>query len=123
MAQSALNWFEIPAVDFDRARKFYGAILRAEISPMENGPMKLGMLPVEEGGVGGAIAHGEMHNKPSLEGTLVYLTGGDDLNDVLGRVEAAGGKVLQPKMDIGVAGFIAIFQDTEGNRVGLHSMG
>ena len=52
----------------------------------------------------------------------VYLNGGDDLNIPLGRVEAAGGKIIMPKTDIQENGFIAQFIDTEGNRVAFHSM-
>jgi hypothetical protein len=62
-------------------------------------------------------------NKPNAEGTLVYLNGGDDLNIPLNRVETAGGKVLMPKTSIGENGNMAIFMDTEGNRVAFHSMG
>ena len=82
---------------------------------------KVAQLPSEEG-VGGAVVQGEGY-APRAEGTLVYLNGGDDLSAVLGRVEAAGGQVVMPKTSIGENGFAAFFQDTEGNRVGLHSMG
>ena len=59
---------------------------------------------------------------PGGQGTLVYMNGGDDLAGPLGRVTAAGGAVLMPKTSIGPHGFIAQFRDSEGNRVGLHSM-
>ena len=59
---------------------------------------------------------------PSMNGATVYLNGGDDLNQVLSKVETAGGSVLMPKMEIGENGFIAQFVDSEGNRVALHSM-
>ena len=54
---------------------------------------------------------------------MVYLNGGEDLDAVLDRVEGAGGRKLSEKQDIGENGFVAFFMDTEGNRVGLHSMG
>jgi predicted enzyme related to lactoylglutathione lyase len=60
---------------------------------------------------------------PTGEGTLVYLNGGKDLRVVLQRVEPAGGKILQEKTLVAPdLGYFAIFRDTEGNRVALHSM-
>lgn len=59
-----------------------------------------------------------------MTGTTVYLDGGDDLSLHLGRIESAGGKVILPKTAIGEnRGFIALFIDTEGNKVGFHSLG
>jgi predicted enzyme related to lactoylglutathione lyase len=117
---NAINWFEIPVSNLDRAAKFYGTILGAEIQAQDMPGGQMGFLPSEDG-VGGAIIKGEGY-VPSQQGTLVYLNGGDDLNTVLNKVEGAGGKVLSPKTDIGEYGFIAFFTDTEGNKVGLHSM-
>jgi predicted enzyme related to lactoylglutathione lyase len=118
---NALNWFEIPASDFGRAEKFYSTILATELIPMQDMEgYQMSMFPAE-GGVGGGVIQGEGY-VPSAEGTVVYLNAGDDLNIVLNRVEAAGGKVLMPKTSIGENGFMAYFLDSEGNKVGLHSM-
>ncbi len=89
---NALNWFEIPTVDIDRAAAFYGAIFDAEIVAFEMYPgFKMAMLPYEQGkGVGGAIVHGEGYT-PSTEGSIVYLNGGADLSVVLDRIAPAGG--------------------------------
>ena len=121
---NALNWFEIPATDINRAVKFYNAVLGVEMEPIEMMPgFHMAMLPYEPSkGVGGGILQGEGY-VPSTDGTVVYLNGGEDLSVPLGRVEAAGGQVLQPKTDIGENGFMAYILDTEGNKVGLHSMG
>lgn len=119
----ALNWFEIPVVDFARAKAFYETVLDITIEPMQMGPVTMGMLSSDPTVVGGALVHGD-GGAPSETGTLVYLNGGDDLTPMLARVEAAGGKVLTPKTEIGNDfGFFALFRDTEGNKVGLHSMG
>lgn len=119
---NALNWFEIPASDIERATKFYNTIFKTELIPMDGMEgFKMGMFPVEDG-VSGGVVQGEGY-VPSLEGSVVYLNGGDDLDDVLGRVEGAGGSVIMPKTSIGENGFMAYFKDSEGNRVGLHSMG
>ena len=76
---------------------------------------------METGGIGGCIIKGKGY-EPSAKGSLVYLSGGDDLSIPLSKVEAAGGKILMPKIAIGANGFMAHFTDTEGNKVGLHSM-
>lgn len=120
---NVINWFEIPAKDFDRACKFYGNVLDGEVQKFETGnPTQMGFLPgTGPGVVGGAIVAGDGNN-PSDKGSVVYLNGGDDLSVPLARVEAAGGKVVMPKTNIGENGFIAQFMDTEGNRVAFHSM-
>lgn len=120
---NALNWFEIPALDFKRAQTFYATVLGRPVESMAMGPVTMGMLSSDQQGVGGAIVHGD-GMAPAQQGTMVYLNGGDDLAVMLARVEAAGGKIAVPKTEIGNDfGFFAHFVDTEGNKVGLHSMG
>ncbi len=118
---NALNWFELAATDINRAAKFYCTVLDIELNPAEmmKGFMMV-MFPAEDG-VGGGVVQGEGYS-PSAEGAVVYLNGGEDLSVPLGRVVGAGGQVIAPKTDIGEFGFIAFFIDSEGNRVGLHSM-
>ena len=119
---NALNWFEIPVIDFSRAKTFYEKVLDIAIEPMVMGPVTMGMLSSDQNAVGGAIVQGD-GGLPSQNGTLVYLNGGDDLAPMLARVAEAGGKVVVPKTEIGNGfGFFAHFIDTEGNKVGLHSM-
>jgi predicted enzyme related to lactoylglutathione lyase len=124
--KNAINWFEIPVTNYERAKKFYNTILDVEIMDyhMPEKKMKYGIFSydMENNGVGGAIAQME-EMKPSADGSTVYLNGGDDLNVALSRVVAAGGQIIMPKTDIDENGFIAQFIDTEGNRVALHSMG
>jgi uncharacterized protein len=124
MAQlkNSINWFEIPVSDFNRAKSFYSTIFDFEMPEIEMGPNRLGFFLVEQGGIGGAIAHGEGY-VPSEKGTLVYLNGGKDLQVVLDRIENAKGKIILPKTLISdQLGYFAIFMDTEGNKVALHSM-
>jgi len=118
---NAINWFEIPVSDMHRAAIFYSTILgiTLEAGPASEGYM-MATFPAEEG-VSGALVSGEGY-VPSSNGTTVYLNGGKDLSEVLNRVEDAGGKILVPKTNIGENGFFAFFLDTEGNKVGLHSM-
>jgi len=119
---NALNWFEIPVSNFDRAKSFYEKVLGTVIEKLEMGPVTMGMLSTDQNAVGGAIVHGD-GGSPSSNGTLVYLNGGDDLAPLLARVQQAGGTVMVPKTEIGNDfGFFARFLDSEGNKVGLHSM-
>lgn len=119
---TTLNWFEIPATDFERAKAFYATVLDAELYDDPN--RHYAYLPAnpEKGEFGGAIGFGE-NFVPATTGITIYLDGGDDLSVPLSRVEGAGGKVILPKTAIGGNGFIALFIDTEGNKVGFHSMG
>lgn len=118
----AVNWFEIPVLSFDRAKAFYEKVLGTVVEPIEMGPVTMGMLSCDPNGIGGAIVHGD-GGTPSTTGTLVYLNGGDDLTPMLSRVQQAGGSVVIPKTEIGNDfGFFAHFMDSEGNKVGLHSM-
>lgn len=120
--KNAINWFEIPVTDFARSVKFYSALLDTEMLQMEMGGCMMAFFPCDRESVGGAIVSGNGY-KPSSEGTIVYLNGGEDLNTPLSRVEKAGGKVVLPKTLIREdIGYWAFFLDTEGNKVGLHSM-
>lgn len=89
------------------------------------GPARFGLLPydAENGGIGGAIVQGPDHI-PSQRGCLVYLHCGKDLAEVLARIPAAGGHIEKEKHPVSEAlelGFVAVFKDPEGNRIGLHS--
>lgn len=120
--KNAINWFEIPVKNFERAVKFYETILSASLQMMEMPGMRSAFFPADlENGIGGSITQANGY-EPSMTGSLVYLNGGNDLAVVLSRVEKAGGKILLPKTSIGQNGFMAHFEDTEGNKVTLHSM-
>jgi uncharacterized protein len=120
----AISWFEIPVTDFPRAKAFYEYVLAISIEPMVMGPTTMGFLSSDPNAIGGALVHSDEHCTPSKLGTIVYLNGGDDLAPMLARVERAGGSIAVPKTDIGNNfGHFAHFIDTEGNKVGLHSMG
>ena len=119
--KNAINWFEIPVSDFDRAKKFYETILNCQMHAQDFMGFKMGFLPSDQGALGGAICWGEWY-KPSTDGTLVYLNANPDLAEVLSRIENAGGKVIMPKKQISPEyGYMALFTDSEGNRVALHS--
>jgi uncharacterized protein len=117
-----VNWFEIPVSDMDRAVAFYQAVFKKELTKIEMSGESLSMFPYHSGNPNatGALVKSESE-QPSATGTMVYFTC-VDLSSELSRVAAAGGKILKEKFSIGEHGFIAHFQDTEGNKVGMHSM-
>lgn len=116
---SAINYFEIPVIDMGRAKNFYETIFGFELTPMQHEKSEFAMFPNQK--IGGALAKGEGYN-PSMQGIRCYLNGGDDLSNVLNKIELAGGKIVYPKSQVGDHGFVARFSDTEGNLVALHSM-
>ena len=124
--EHAISWFEIPATDLDRATKFYEAIFGVSLIPMDLPNIKMRMFPVDDmlKGIGGAVVDSGGFHKPSAtDGTLVYLNGNPDVQNILDKVEAAGGKIALPKTEISPEyGFMALILDTEGNRIGLHSV-
>lgn len=119
--QNALSWFDIPVHNLDLATAFYNEILGATLERYGGPGLQGALFPAL--GVSGTLIQGEGFT-PGHGGSVVYLNAGDDLNVVLNRVAGAGGKVLLEKTEIGGdRGFFAYLEDTEGNRVGLHSTG
>ncbi|HTR31794.1 MAG TPA: VOC family protein [Puia sp.] len=123
--KNAISWFEIPTTDLARAQKFYETILGIQLIPLETPQIRMRMFPIDDPmtGIGGALAANDFY-KPSAEaGPLVYLNADPDVQRVLDKIEAAGGKILVPKTEISPEhGHMAVFIDTEGNRVALHSV-
>ena len=119
-AVNPVNWFEIPVNDLARAKSFYESILGVELTQSEMGPNKMAWFPMELGAAGaaGTLIKGDAYS-PSQDGTLVYLHV-DEIEVTLGKINDSGGKTLMPRMSIGQHGFIAQFEDSEGNRVALH---
>ena len=119
--KNLISIFEIPATDFSRAVKFYQAILDISIDEVEMDGVAMGLFSGGDNSVSGSVIKGTNY-KPSADGVIIYLNGGDNLQVVLDRVEANKGKILVPKTQISPdIGFYALFIDTEGNKVGLHS--
>ena len=119
---NALAWFEIPATDIDRARRFYEAIFAFEMQALEVAQLRMALFPAQ--GVNGALVQNTAWYKPSAEaGPLIYLSAEPDLSMVLDRVEKAGGKVVVAKRQISPQfGYMGVFTDSEGNRLALHSL-
>jgi predicted enzyme related to lactoylglutathione lyase len=116
---NALNWFEIAVTDIERAKTFYETVMGQSLTSMEMSP-GYPMATFDEYSGGGCIIQGEGYT-PSTEGAVVYLNCNPNLQEMLDRVEGAGGKVLLPKTAIGENGWMAYILDSEGNKIGLHS--
>lgn len=120
---NTLNWFEIPTVDIDRAKTFYEAIFAVTMFDMPLGDLKMSVFPGDQdnGKVCGALVQHEMYT-PMNNGVLLYLNANPDIQTVIDRIEPAGGKLLIPKTQISPdIGYMAVFLDSEGNRIALHA--
>ena len=123
--KNAISWFEIPATDLGRAQKFYETVFNLKLNALDLPNIKMRMFQIEDPmGVGGAIVDSGGFHKPSLtDGPLIYLNANPDVQNVLDKVEAAGGKIMVPKTEISPEyGNMAVIIDTEGNRIALHSV-
>ncbi|HAY33156.1 MAG TPA: VOC family protein [Ignavibacteria bacterium] len=120
--KNAINWFAVPAADIKRAVNFYNSIFGFEMKISDMGGQELAFFPIEDQeGVGGHLFQSN-NTKPTTDGPLLYLNGGDDLQKILDKVESSGGKISTPKTQITPEiGYMAIFIDTEGNKMALHS--
>jgi predicted enzyme related to lactoylglutathione lyase len=122
--EHAVSWFEIPASDINRAKAFYETILDTNLIVLDMGDeFKMAMFPGDETSVSGALVYNESWYRPSnTHGPLVYLNANPDLQTVQDRIEAAGGTVTIPKRQISPDhGYMAVFEDSEENRIALHS--
>jgi predicted enzyme related to lactoylglutathione lyase len=120
MKINPVYWFELPATDLDRAKDFYECVFGYEMKRQSNAGYEMLWFPSKENSPGatGAIMKG-MGYKPSLDGATVYMST-DKMDEILEKIANKNGKIHVPKKDIGEYGYIAIFEDSEGNRVGLH---
>lgn len=126
MPTNVAVWFEIPVSDLARAIGFYGTVFAVTLNQSEcpsGVTSRLALFPADTGAVTGCLIEHENH-KPGDCGSIVYLNAGADLAEPLARAEAAGARIVVPKTPITPElGYFAQFIDSEGNRIGLHSMG
>lgn len=119
---NALNWFEIPVSDMNRARKFYETVFDVALTQVDMMGMEMAMFPSQPPHSGGSLVRSPQHI-PSTTGCVIYLNGNPDLGRILERIPAAGGTITLPKTHINEeTGYMAFFLDTEGNSMGLHSI-
>jgi predicted enzyme related to lactoylglutathione lyase len=118
---SRVVWFEIPALDFDRAIRFYETILDIKLNRQQFGPTEIAVFTYEAPGIGGCLLP-VTELQPSTHAS-VYLNADPSLDAVLARVPAAGGSILQPRTELPPGmGFYARILDTEGNGIGIHAV-
>lgn len=115
-------WFEIPTTDISRAKAFYEYVFDVELTLQPMGETQMAFFPMQDEtyGTSGTLVQGE-NASPSEAGILIYFSTGD-IDATLARVEEKGGQTLMAKTSIGEYGFIGILRDSEGNRIGLHTM-
>lgn len=115
-----VSWFEIPVSDFSRAKNFYEAVFQVPVTVHEVEGATMGNFPIDTStyGATGSLILADGY-RPSHDGTLIYIHV-DAIDTTLEAIEQQGGTTLMPKTSIGPDGFIARFEDSEGNRVGLH---
>lgn len=123
---NAISWFEIPTIDLARAQIFYETIMGITFFPLDTPNLKMRLFPIENmgTGIGGALVYsGGFHVPSTTDGPLIYLNGNPDVQHILDKVEAAGGKIIVPKTMISPQfGYMAAIIDTEGNRIAFHSV-
>lgn len=117
---SAIVWFDIPAIDLDRAVEFYSAVLGKLVKKEQFPQVAIGVFPHDDGEPNGCLFQAAAE-RPSDHGPLLYFNCGGRLDEAIAAVERHGGKVLKPKHAIGAYGFRAVVLDSEGNRIALHS--
>ena len=120
-----VGWFEIPVTDMKRAMKFYEEVFEVKLQYHDFGEEQMAWFPAPEDpeakGAGGSLVYHKDFYKPSAEGVLIYFSC-EDVSNELSRVTPSGGKVLHQKTLIAEdIGYMAVFTDTEGNRIALHS--
>jgi uncharacterized protein len=122
---SVISWFEIPTADLDRATQFYETLFDVKLNVMDMPDIKMRMFPVSDmmNHISGALVHSNVHKPSGTDGVLIYLNGNPDVQLILDKVEAAGGQIAVPKTMISPDyGYMAVIIDTEGNRIGFHSI-
>lgn len=117
MVENTCVWFEIPVSDLERARKFYGAVLKRDLHVTEDGPNPTVMFaPMDRPGVSGHLYPG----KPAAAGSgpTIHLTAPDALDACMQRVWDSGGTVVSEVIEI-PAGRFFYATDPDGNSIGF----
>lgn len=120
MMKNAINWFEIPVLDLERAIGFYQQMLNTTLQRETMDGIEMATFPSDEKAVAGSLVKADFLT-PGDSGSLVYLNAEGIIDDAINRAVANGSEVLFPKTSIGENGFIAHLSDSEGNRIALHS--
>ena len=121
MMRNLISIAEIPTTDFSRAVDFYQTILDITIEEVDMDGTQMGVFPSDGETVNVVLVKGNDY-KPTSDGAVLYLNAGNDLQPMLEKVSKNGGQIIVQKTLISPEmGFFALFIDTEGNKLGLHS--
>ncbi len=117
-----VGWFEIPVSDMGRAKAFYEYVFQVELEEHKMGEDNMAWFPMLEQAPGatGTLMQGPDYEPSSKKGVMIYFSV-LDVDLVLDRAREKEAKILREKFSIGEYGFVAIFLDSEGNRIGLHA--
>lgn len=113
---AVIAWFEIPVRDLDRAARFYEAVFGRPLARDHVDGYDMAMFSGPDGPEG-ALVTGDVY-VPGKAGPILYFRVGD-IDATLARAAQAGGRTLYPRKDIGAPGWVAEFEDSEGNRIAL----
>jgi uncharacterized protein len=119
--QNAINWFEIPVNDFERAIGFYENMMDTKLKRESMDGIEMAIFPGDQNSVYGSLVKADFL-APSAQGCVVYLNAEGIMDDAIARAQKMGSQVLFPKTSIGENGYIAHLSDSEGNKIALHSM-
>jgi len=120
--KNLISWVSIPSTDYDRAVAFYSAIFDTKMETMGEGDERMApFFPLDHEWVNGGVS-ADSSFKPTSDGVRIYLDVAGQLDEVLSRIEAAGGSVVTGRTSMGEHGFWGLIKDTEWNNIGLHSI-
>lgn len=114
-----VRYLELPVSDMARAVAFYEHVFEVRLEQLQVDGYDMARFPSLGDRVGAdvALAKGDVY-VPSKAGPIVYFHVAS-IDRVMERATQRGAKVLYPKKSIGDAGFVAEFEDSEGNRIAL----
>jgi predicted enzyme related to lactoylglutathione lyase len=120
MAAAPVVHFEIVGKDAKKLHNFYGKLFDWQINA--DNPMNYGLVnaagngtEVGKGSIGGGVAAAEQ----GMPGYVTFYVQVPDLAATLKKAESMGGKTMVPPTEIPNMVTFALFQDPEGNMVGL----
>lgn len=121
MANNPVCWFEIYVQDMARAKRFYESVFQITLEKL-NTPGEMWGFPANMERYGSCGSLVKMDGVCSGgNSTLVYFSCADCAIEAA-RVKEAGGQIYREKTSIGQYGFMVLAIDTEGNKIGLHSL-
>ena len=115
-----VSYFELGGANSAKLREFYADLFGWTINKFDP-PDAMGEyyhIEATERGLGGGIMQTGGEMPPNY--VMIYISV-DDLDGYLEKAESLGGDILVRPFDIpGGMGRIAVFQDPDGNVMGLH---